>query len=67
MATVQIASKPRRRWRQFGLRTLGLLILLVAVSMALWRTLLAEHFLVRWIERQQGTATTEPALPDWLA
>jgi hypothetical protein len=67
MATAQITSKPQRRWRQFGLRTLGLLVLLVAVGMALWRTLLAEHFLVKWIERQKGTATTEPALPDWLA
>lgn len=67
MATTEVARKPRRRWRQFGLRTLGLLILLVAVGMALWRTLLAEHFLVKWIERQKGTATTEPALPDWLA
>jgi hypothetical protein len=67
MARAQVASKPRRRWRQFGLRTLGLLILLAALGMTVWRTLLAEHFLVQWIERQKGTATTEPALPNWLA
>lgn len=67
MASTEVARKAGRRWRQFGLRTLGLLVLLAALGMAAWRTLLAEHFLVKWIERQKGTATTEPALPDWLA
>src|SRR5438094_941353 len=61
--------KPRRRWFQFSLRSLLVLVGLVALAATLWRTYVAPYVrqreTIKLIEKLQGTYQTTEA-PVWL-
>lgn len=64
-------TKPRRRWFQFGVRGLLVVVTLCAMLVACWKAYVGQYHLQRLvadgIREVGGKCETEPTGPQWLA